>query len=194
MVGRLLIVLLPCLASGCAADLGAGASGAGAAGGAAGAAGAPAGAGSAAVTPGETTSFACDPSAKAPVAGLRRLTMNQYRNTLVDFVGNATGSLADASAVLSELSGALERLPSDRREPTSEDLHGSYRRLDQSLQQLHVDAYYDVGVAAGAALTRPERLAQVVGACAVDQDASNDAACLSELVSRLGQRALRRPL
>ena len=145
--------------------------------------------------PGEQpTSFSCDPSARPPVAGLRRLTMSQYRNTITDFVAVATGDADDAAAVLEQVSGALARLPSDRREPTSEDLHGSYRRLDQSLQQLHVDAYYDLGVALGAALTTPARLGSVVGACATDQDGSNDAACLSEFIGRVGARALRRPL
>jgi hypothetical protein len=120
--------------------------------------------------------------------------MSQYRNTLADFVAFASGSATEAAAVLAELQGPLERLPTDRREPTSEDLHGSYRRLDQSLQQLHVDSFYDLGVAAAAALTTPARLARVVGACASDQDASNDASCLTEMIARLGARALRRPL
>jgi hypothetical protein len=143
---------------------------------------------------GETLSFTCDASAKPAAASLRRLTMSQYRNTIADFVAFATGDAGQAATVLSEVTSALERLPTDRREPTSEDLHGSYRRLDQSLQQLHVDGYYDLGVAVGAALTKPERLAAVIGACATDADASNDAACLSEAISKLGERALRRPL
>jgi hypothetical protein len=128
------------------------------------------------------------------MAGLRRLTMSQYRNTVTDFVAFATGDASEAAAVLEQVSAALARLPSDRREPTPADLHGSYRRLDQSLQQLHVDAYYELGVALGAALTTPARLGTVVGACATDQEASNDAACLSEFIGRVGARALRRPL
>jgi len=139
-------------------------------------------------------SFACDAGAKPPVASLRRLTMSQYRNTLADFVGFALDSATEAAAVLAELSTSLERLPVDRREATSEDLHGSYRRLDQSLQQLHVDSFYELGVAAGAALTTNARLPRVVGACASDQDASNDAACVSDFIARVGARALRRPL
>lgn len=139
-------------------------------------------------------SFGCDPAARPPAASLRRLTMSQYRNTLADFVAFASGSATEAAAVLAELQRQLESLPADRREPTSEDLHGSYRRLDQSLQQLHVDSLYDLGVAAAAALTTPARLGNVVGACATDQDASNDASCLTEMIARLGARALRRPL
>ncbi len=194
MAGRVLSpLLLACLAlaTGCQGDLKGGGLGPGGltpTGGASGQAGA------AGASSGEITSFACDAAARPPVASLRRLTMSQYRNTLADFVAFATGSPSEAASVLSEIDAPLDRLPSDRREPTSEDLHGSYRRLDQSLQQLHVDGYYDLGVAAGAALTKPARLGSVVGACATDQDASNDATCLSEFVARLGARALRRPL
>jgi hypothetical protein len=150
--------------------------------------------GTAGATGGEITSFACDAAARPPVAGLRRLTMSQYRNTLADFVAFATGDSAETADVLSELDGPLGRLPGDRREPTSEDLHGSYRRLDQSLQQLHVDGFYDLGVAAGAALTTPSRLGSVVGPCATDQDPANDATCVSTFIERVGARALRRPL
>ena len=120
--------------------------------------------------------------------------MSQYKNTLADFVAFATGSASEAAAVLAELAAPLSQLPLDRREPTPEDLHGSYRRLDQSLQQLHVDSFYDLGVATGAALTSPTRITSVVGTCATDKDASNDAACVTEAIGRLGARALRRPL
>ena len=41
-----------------------------------------------------------------------------------------------------------------------QDLHGSYRRLDQSLQQIHVDATYDVAVALGGGAHHAARLAR----------------------------------
>ena len=184
------LMLIASLSSGCAGDD----AGAAAANGAAPGSGGSGQGGSGGATSGETLSFSCDSAAKPPPASLRRLTMSQYRNTIADFVAFASGSATEAATVLAELTGPLERLPGDRREPTSEDLHGSYRRLDQALQQLHVDSYYDVGVATGAALTSPARLGAVIGACATDADASNDAACLSEAIARLGERALRRPL
>jgi hypothetical protein len=196
MADRAIPWALLCLAAGCAGDpenvsplVVSGAANGGGSGGAAAAGGS-----SGAPTSAGEPSFACDPGARPPAATLRRLTMSQYRNTLADFVAFATGSPTEAAAVLAELSGALARLPADRREPTAEDLHGSYRRLDQSLQQLHVDAFYDLGVATGAALTTPARLAGVVGACANDGGGGNDAACVSEFIRRVGSRALRRPL
>lgn len=194
MTGRSLTGLLLCLAFGCSTGPSANGGAPGSAGGstASGGSSGISGAGGGAVN--DSTAFACDPNAKPPAATLRRLTMSQYRNTLADFVTFATGSASESASVLAELDSTLSRLPSDRREPTSEDLHGSYRRLDQSLQQLHVDAFYDLGVAAGAALTQAARLPAVVGACGTDQDASNDAACVTEFIQRLGARALRRPL
>ena len=51
-----------------------------------------------------------------------------------------------------------------------------------------------MGVAAGQSLTSAARIGKVVGACAIDTDASNDATCLDAFMRRFGARALRRPL
>src|SRR6185369_6409924 len=105
-------------------------------------------------------------------ATLRRLTMTQYQNTLADLVTWAVGDAATGKTVMTELAGALGELPDDRREPVPQDLHGSYRRLDQTLQQVHVESTYDVAVAAGAALTTSARIGKVVGSCATDTSTS----------------------
>ena len=139
---------------------------------------------------GAAGNFQCDESAAAPPASLRRLTMTQYRNTVRDLVAWATGSATRVPAVET----ALERLPEDRREPTEQDLHGSYRRLDQTLQQVHVDTIYAVGGAVGTALTTSSLLGTVVGSCATDTQTNNDAACLDDFIRRFGARALRRPV
>jgi hypothetical protein len=151
------------------------------------------GAGGASVVPPDL-SFACDASAKAPVAALRRLTMTQYRNTIADLAAWAVGGASAGQTVLTEIAAPIAALPEDRREAVPQDLHGSYRRLDQSLQQIHVEASYDVAVALGAALTTTARLGTVVGACATDTSTSNDASCLDAFIKKFGARALRRPL
>jgi hypothetical protein len=138
--------------------------------------------------------FSCDTTAKPAVDSLRRLTMTQYQNTLGDLMTWAVGDAATGRAVMTELAGALSELPDDRREPVPQDLHGSYRRLDQTLQQVHVDATYDVAVAAGAALTTSARIGKVVGTCATDSSTSNDASCLDSFIKKFGARVLRRPL
>ena len=117
--------------------------------------------------------------------------MTQYRNTVRDLVHWALRDRAAADAVIS--GARLDDLPRDRREPVPEDLHGSYRRLDQALEQIHVDGVYRVGTSLAAALTEPARLAAVAGACATDDDAANDETCLTAFIQRFGARVLRRP-
>jgi hypothetical protein len=137
-------------------------------------------------------SFACEPDASAEPAELRRLTMTQYRNTVRDLVRFALGDAQQAERVMALV--GLERVPVDRREPTPRDPHGTYRRLDQAVDQTHVDETHRVALALGAALGAPERLEAVVGPCAVDEDSDGDEACLSDFIRRFGARALRRPL
>jgi hypothetical protein len=115
-------------------------------------------------SPGAAPEFTCDSGAKPPEAVLRRLTMTQYQNTLQDLLKWALGDDAQVRAASTELAPVLTAVPDDRREAVPQDLHGSYRRLDQSLQQVHVESTYDVAVAAGAALTTSARLGKVVGA------------------------------
>jgi hypothetical protein len=141
-----------------------------------------------------STAFACTPGAAGPSPGWKKLTTAQYRNTLRDLLGFALKDRTAAAAVMNAIAGALARLPEDERPVTADDPHGSYRRLDQDLSQIHVDAAYDVALAVGAALTTRERLGAVVGACATDSDASNDDACITAFIQRFGERALRRPL
>ncbi len=138
--------------------------------------------------------FACDESTIPPQASLRRLTMTQFENTIGSLAGWSLGDPAAGSAVVQSLADVLATLPEDHREPVPEDPHGSYRRLDQSLQQEHVEGFYAVGVAVGNALTMPDRIAKVVGSCSTDNDASNDGACLDGFIQRFGSRALRRAI
>ncbi len=137
-------------------------------------------------------SFSCDESASAEPAQLRRLTMTQYRNTVRDLARWSLGDPVLAEQAVN--SAGLDSLPRDRRQPPLHDQHGGYRRLDQAVDQSHVDEMYRVANALGSALTRPEHLAQVVGSCATDADATNDETCVSTFIRGFGARALRRPL
>ncbi len=142
--------------------------------------------------PRQTANFSCDPAAAQTPERLRRLTMTQYRNTVRDLVHWALPDAVEAERVVAL--AALDELPRDRREPVPQDVHGSYRRLDQTLEQAHVDGAFRIGAALGSALTEPGRLSTVVGACAGDADQANDAECLTAFIQRFGARALRRPL
>jgi hypothetical protein len=141
-----------------------------------------------------TIAFACDANAPPPPAALRRLTMVQYRNTIADLVAWSLGSASAGASVMTGLASPLDALPDDRREVVPQDLHGSYRRLDQTLQQTTVDTTFDLATSVGAALTTSARLGTVVGSCATDSSTSNDATCLDSFIRKFGARALRRPL
>lgn len=134
--------------------------------------------------------FACDESARPPVATLRRLTMTEYSNTVKDLAVWATGN----ENIVRSVQTILESLPQDQREPVPQDVKGSYRRLDQTLQQAHVDNLYGIGAQVGQLLTQGVNLDTVVGSCATDNDNSNDSACLDNFIRTFGSRALRRPI
>jgi hypothetical protein len=138
--------------------------------------------------------FTCNQNATAAVQPWRKLTATQYRNTLRDLLTFVLRDAAGATTVLNGLTGSLGRLPPDERQILPQDLHGSYRRLDQATEQLYVDVTYDVAVAAAANLTSAARLGTVVGACATDGMPANDGDCLTAFIQKLGERALRRPL
>lgn len=137
--------------------------------------------------------FSCNTELSSNSPGMRRLTRRQYENTLVDLLAIRLESDAVAT-VYSELVPTIALLPEDQRAILPQDLHGSFRRLDQTVQQSHVDYWYEVGVMAGQILARDEYLGALVGDCATDSDDRNDAACVTEFVRSFGRLALRRPL
>lgn len=139
------------------------------------------------------TGLVCDPSAKPPVATLRRLTTAQYLATVRDLTTWMLGDAKASDGVIAATS-SITNLPPDEREKTPEDVHGSYRRLDQTLQAARVEAYYQIGVDLGHALTTSANLGKVVGACATDSNTQNDAACIDAFVRKVGSRILRRPI
>lgn len=81
------------------------------------------------------TSFTCDQGAAPPVDRLKKLTSDQYGATLSDLLSFALGGdSAAAEQVVAETS-SLKQLPKDVPASVDQDLHGSFRRLDQTLQQ-----------------------------------------------------------
>ncbi|MDD9933071.1 MAG: DUF1592 domain-containing protein [Myxococcales bacterium] len=138
--------------------------------------------------------FICDPSAALEGQSFRRLTQRQYRNTLEDLLAQGLGDAGQARAVMDALQSRLAALPPDERFRSAEDLHGSYRRLDQAVGQGHTEGWYRVSVDAAVLLTEPARLTQLAGTCATDGVADNDDACLDAFIDDFGARVLRRPV
>ncbi|MCU0654451.1 MAG: DUF1592 domain-containing protein [Polyangiaceae bacterium] len=137
-------------------------------------------------------SFTCDPSLRGPELPLRRLSNAQYRNALRDLI-EATAP-GQSGALMAKIDGSLAKVPPDARKGLPNETHGGYRRLDQSVQQEHIDGTYRVAVELGAELASSAWRKTVVGECAVDADTSNDDACIDAFLRRVGERALRRPL
>ncbi len=127
---------------------------------------------------------------------IARLTQRQYELTLRDFLSQTTDSAA-AEEAFGAASASLAVMPPDSSAGYGlEELRGAaFLGLDQNVSQAHVDAYYRVAVAVAGALTNADaRLASLMGACATDADASNDASCVEGFVRRVGRVALRRPI
>lgn len=138
--------------------------------------------------------FSCDKDAVPRSVGLRKLTATQYKNTLRDLLNAAYQDDADVMGVWSSLSSALAKYPAEERERVPQDLHGSFRQLDQDLQQAHVDVGYEVATLMASRMVEGARLGKLVGGCASDNDAGNDADCIDGFIKTFGERALRRPL
>lgn len=139
------------------------------------------------------TSFTCDESLAPATPGMRRLTKRQYENTLSDLLEAIMGDRAAARSALDAVSDALALVPEDRPVEIEVDSHGSYSRIDQTVQQSHVDAWYDLAVELGAELTREEHIDSVVGDCG-EGEVTGSGGCVEAFVQRFGAQALRRPL
>ncbi len=123
---------------------------------------------------------------------LRRLAASEYANTISDIVTKMEP--ADAKAILAAAQPSLAAYPADVLTAAPNEKHGGYARLDQLVQQEHIDAIYAVADVLGQQMTNsPARIKTLTGACATDADPSNDDACLTAFVQSFGTLVLRRP-
>ncbi len=135
--------------------------------------------------PSHPESFECVPGDPSPTV-LPRLSRAQYLGALRDLAQRAVGG-EQAELVMTALDTPLTLVPND-----SDPDHA---RLDQAVSQAHVDGQYQVAIAFATQLTSDAtRVEQLVGACATDADASNDASCLESFIRSFGARAHRRPV
>ena len=145
--------------------------------------------------PSTPTDFQCDSEQVPDSLPLKRLTHAQYASTVFDLVRfalPAESAAGQADAVIADITPVVAQLPDDLRLGPDKTF-AKFTRLDQAVQQEHVDASYAVATAVGAALTsNAARLGVVAGSCATDADAANDDACLDAFIRSFGERALRR--
>lgn len=135
--------------------------------------------------------FQCDAQATPEADVWRRLSYLQYRNTvhalLTEFIGSG-----EANVIFNQLWEEFEALPQETRPQIDEDLRGTYRRLEQSVYDSHVEAWYTLANGLAERLTAADRIAYVVGDCA--NQPGNATECVSTFVNQFGRIALRRPL
>lgn len=136
------------------------------------------------------TTFECDPNLLAQGPPLRRLSQKQYANSIRDLATHLLEGTPSALADAGELEALLGGVPEDERLKLPQELHGTYRRLDQRVQQPHVDAWYGAGIDVGKWLTASARFSDLVGDCGQ----MADSACVDAFIGRLGRVAFRRPL
>ncbi|MBL8938242.1 MAG: DUF1592 domain-containing protein [Archangium sp.] len=145
--------------------------------------------------PFEPTKFACDAQQTPTELPLRRLTRRQYVNSLTEVVARSGLSGADLTAVQDVARDEVGPFPEDRLVGVPGEKHGGFSRLDQALQQGHVDTSYNVAIAIGRELTSSvNRRRALVGACATDTNTANDAQCLRDFITRFGRLVHRRPV
>jgi hypothetical protein len=123
---------------------------------------------------------------------LRRLIKTQFVNVMQEVARQALPS--QGNAVATAIASAATNYPADSMVNIQGERHGGFYRLDQSVQQNHVDAAYEVASKMAAELTTSARLGSLMGGCATDTDAGNDDACLRNLIKKVGRLAWRRPL
>jgi hypothetical protein len=134
--------------------------------------------------------FSCEGPQAQPEQPLVRLSKDQYEYTLRDVI--ALGAGPDAEPIWRLVEPQLALVPEDIVTGPAGHTHGGFRKLDQAVQQEHVDQSLQIALTIADELTRtPARLERLVGACAAS---GGDQACLDAFIRRFGARVLRSPL
>jgi hypothetical protein len=126
---------------------------------------------------------------------MRRLSRAQLQAALEELARRALPQ--SGAAIAGHVGPALDAssYPPDSYKNLDGGRHGGLLRTDQVVQQAHVEGGYGAALALAAELTDGKaRLGELLGACATDADAGNDAACLRDFVKRFGRWVVRRPL
>jgi hypothetical protein len=132
--------------------------------------------------------FACDEAAKPAELPLRRLSRAQYTNSLRDVL-TATVGTAKAEAALAKSATRLAALPKDT---ATKDQR--FTRMDQAVTQAHIDSFFAIAGDVATSLTQDaDVLRALLGDCYASTGAAADT-CVSNFITRMGSRMLKRPL
>lgn len=141
-------------------------------------------------TPQNSGSFQCDEQIVPETPPWQRLTKTQYRNSLLAVTSELTGNSGEAAAIIESLWAEFDELPDEIRPQVDEDLHGTYRRLNQTVSQRHVEAWFTIAAQLADELTRDHRIARSVP-CFGSTDINS---CVTQTLQRAGRLILRRPI
>ena len=150
------------------------------------------------VAPGEPAplTFECNKKEEPPVAHLRRMSREQYSRTLDSLIALYLGG-HHRDEMRAEIEFELESIPDDLVNDANGELvrGATFRRMNEDVTQVHVNAYIKVAKNFAAhAMSNLDRRAAFVGACSVDADVDNDAACIDDFIRDFGMMAMRRPI
>jgi hypothetical protein len=134
--------------------------------------------------------FSCNDQTVPETVAWQRLSKTQYQNALRSVVADLTGSQGEAVGITDGLWQLMEDLPDEVRPQVDKDLHGTYRRLNQTVGLSHVEAWFDIAVQVAAELTYHHRIERTVP-CYGSDDVS---ACVASTIERAGRLILRRPV
>lgn len=138
--------------------------------------------------------FQCDPAKQADALPLKRLSKVQYQNTLRDLL-TMSMSAQSSAVVMGELVDPLSSYPEDAFGRAANETHGGFTALDQAVQQTHIDESFKIAKAIGDRVAQDDAmLGQMMGQCALDNDAGNDASCVDGWIRAFGRLATRGPL
>lgn len=134
--------------------------------------------------------FQCNDEATPTTAAMQRLTKTQFRNSLIAVASELTGNTGEADAIVESLWAELDELPDEIRPQVDEDLHGTFRRLNQTVSQSHVEAWFSIAAQLANELTLPHRITRTVP-CYGSADINN---CVEQTLNNAGRLILRRPI
>lgn len=138
--------------------------------------------------------FTCDESAEETPSVMRRLARSQLQHTVEDTIRRLLPA-AEANALLTGIADDLAAIPQDlRAESHVQEGQKLFFRSDTTVGESAVSAHHRLSTAIGEALAQPATLDAMGASCATDADTANDAACVEELLERVGRLTHRRPM
>lgn len=134
---------------------------------------------------GNNSKFQCEPTSLPTVSNTRRLTKNEYLNTLKDLTRGFSQN--DQEALWNYIKSYTVQIPDDT------NIDNRFSENSNFVSQQLIDAFIDVGIGIADFIAASEiRLTQFIGSCAAGGEV--DQACITRFSIGMGKKIFRRPL